>query len=286
MQTRVFGPTGDSLSVIGLGGMPMSIQGRPDEAQSVRTIHAALDAGMTLIDTADVYCLDDDDRGHNERLIAKAVASWSGDRSAIRIATKGGLARPRGAWVSSAHPKALRKACEKSLAALGTERIWLYQLHAPDPKVPLEDSVGEIATLAREGKIAHVGLSNVSVDEIERARAVVPIASVQNRMNPHDRRSIENGVLAHCEQHGIAFLPYSPVGGGRGRARIAADPQLAAIGQKYGASAYEIAIAWCAAVSSVSFPIPGASKPESARSSATAATIVLDASDLRALGSS
>lgn len=286
MQTRPFGPTGDHLSVIGLGGMPMSIQGRPDEAQSLRTLHAALDVGMTLIDTADVYCLDDDDRGHNERLIAKGLASWSGDRSAIRVATKGGLARPRGSWVSSARPSALRAACENSLRALGTERIWLYQLHAPDPKVPLEESVGEIASLAREGKVAHVGLSNVSVDEIERARAVVPIVSVQNRMNPHDRRSIENGVLAHCENRGIAFLPYSPVGGGRGRAKIAADATLAAIGKKHGASPYEIAIAWCAAVSPVSFPIPGASKPESARSSARAATIVLDASDLRALASS
>ncbi|MFO0682302.1 MAG: aldo/keto reductase [Sandaracinus sp.] len=283
MRTRVFGSTGLSLSVIGLGGMPMSIQGRPDEAQSLRTIHAALDAGMTLIDTANVYCLDDRDLGHNERLLAKGLASWGGDRSAVRIATKGGLARPGGAWRSSARPEALRKACDESLRALGTDRIWVYQLHAPDPAVPLEDSVGELAKLRAAGKIEHVGLSNVDVSEIERARKLVPIVSVQNRMNPHDRRSIDNGVLAHCEKNGIAFLPYSPVGGGRGRAKIAADTTLAAIAKKHGATAPEIAIAWCAQAASVCFPIPGASRPESAISSARAAAITLDAEDLAAL---
>lgn len=283
MQARPFGPTGLSLGVIGLGGMPMSIQGRPDEAQSLRTIHAALDAGMTLIDTANVYCLDDPDLGHNERLIAKALASWSGAREHVRIATKGGLARPGGAWRSSARPAALRKQCEQSLVALGTSRIWVYQLHAPDPAVPLEDSVGELRRLRDEGKIEHVGLSNVDVDEIERARRIVPVVSVQNRMNPHDKRSIANGVLAHCEAHGIAFLPYSPVGGGRGRAKIAADATLARIAAAHGATPPEIAIAWCAAVSPVCFPIPGASKPESARSSARAASIVLDRADLEAL---
>lgn len=283
MLTRSFGPTGVSLSVIGLGGMPMSIQGRPDEAQSVRTIHAALDAGMTLIDTADVYCLDDTDIGHNERLVAKAVAGWSGDRAAIHVATKGGLVRPGGAWRSSARPKALRAACERSLAALGVARIWVYQLHAPDPNVPLEDSVGELAKLRSEGKIEHVGLSNVDVDEIERARKIVPVVSVQNRMNPHDKRSIKNGVLAHCEANGIAFLPYSPVGGGRGRAKIASDDALSAIGKKHGATAPEIAIAWCAQISRVCFPIPGASKPESAISSARAASITLEEVDMKAL---
>jgi aryl-alcohol dehydrogenase-like predicted oxidoreductase len=284
MKTRTFGPTGLELSVIGLGGMPMSIAGRPDEAQSLRTIHAALDAGMTLIDTANVYCLDDTDIGHNERLIAKAVSA-SPKRDAIRIATKGGLVRPGGAWRSSASPKALRAACEKSLVALGTSRIWLLQLHAPDSHVPLEDSVGELAKLRTEGKVEHVGLSNVDVDEIDRARRIVPIVSVQNRMNPHDRRSIKNGVLAHCEAQGIAFLPYSPVGGGRGREKIATDAKLLSIAKKHDATAPEIAIAWCAQVSRVCFPIPGASRPESALSSARAADIVLTSEEMSTLSS-
>ena len=284
MKTRSFGPTDVSLSVVGLGGMPMSIQGRPDEAQSIRTIHAALDAGMTLIDTADVYCLDDSDIGHNERLIAKALASWKGDRAGVRIATKGGLVRPGGAWESNARPTHLRLACENSLKALGVDRIWLYQLHAPDGSIPYEDSIGELARLETEGKVAHVGLSNVDVHEIDRARTLVPIVSVQNRMNPHDRRSIDNGVLAHCTTQGIAFLPYSPVGGGRGKAKIATDAKLAAVAKRHGATSYEVAIAWCIALSPITFPIPGASRPESAISSAKAAELELTAEDMSALG--
>ncbi len=284
MRTRTFGPTGLSLSVVGLGGMPMSIKGRPDEAQSLRTIHAALDRGMTLVDTADVYCLDDGDLGHNERLLAKGLASWSGDRTSIRIATKGGLARPGGAWTSNARPAHLRAACEKSLSALGVDRIWVYQLHAPDSAVRYEDSIAELARLRQEGKIEHVGLSNVDVSEIDRARAIVPIVSVQNRMNPHDRRSIANGVLAHCGKLGIAFLPYSPVGGGRGKAKIATDAKLAAVGKRHGATPPEVAIAWCIAISDVTFPIPGASRPESAISSARAADLKLRAEDLAELG--
>jgi aryl-alcohol dehydrogenase-like predicted oxidoreductase len=283
MKTRIFGSTGVPLSIVGLGGMPMSIEGRPDEAQSIRTIHAALDAGMTLIDTADVYCLDDSDIGHNERLIAKALASWKGDRASVRIATKGGLVRPGGAWESNARPTHLRVACENSLRALGVDRIWLYQLHAPDSAVPYADSIGELARLETEGKVAHVGLSNVDVHEIESARALVPIVSVQNRMNPHDRRSITNGVLAYCTKQEIAFLPYSPVGGGRGKAKIATDAKLAAVGKRHGATPHEVAIAWCIAVSPLSFPIPGASRPESAISSARAADIELTPEDLRTL---
>ncbi len=284
MRARSFGPTGVSLSVVGLGGMPMSIDGRPDEAQSIRTIHTALDLGMTFIDTADVYCLDDSDIGHNERLIAKALASWSGDRASVHVATKGGLVRPRGAWNSDASPAHLRQACEKSLRALGVDRIWLYQLHAPDGAVRYEDSIGELARLAAEGKIAHVGLSNVDVGEIDRARAIVPIVSVQNRMNPHDRRSIDNGVLAHCAKLGMAFLPYSPVGGGRGKTKIGTDAELAKVGQRRGATPHEIALAWAIAISPVTFPIPGASRPESAASSARAADIVLGPEDLRDIG--
>ena len=284
MLTRTFGSTQVALSVVGLGGMPMSIQGRPDEAQSIRTIHAALDLGMTLIDTADVYCLDDSDIGHNERLIAKALAAFPGARASVHVATKGGLVRPGGAWSSDARPAHLRAACEKSLRALGVAQIWLYQLHAPDGAVRFEDSIGELARLQAEGKIAHVGLSNVSVAEIDRARALVPIVSVQNRMNPHDRRSMENGVLWHCATLGIAFLPYSPVGGGRGKAKIATDTKLVEVGKRHGASAHEVAIAWCIAAAKVTFPIPGASRPESAISSARAASIALTADDLRELG--
>ncbi len=284
MRTARFGTTSDSLPVIGLGGMPMSIQGRPDEAQGLRTIAAALDAGMRLIDTADVYCLDQRDIGHNERLIAKGVAA-SAHRSEVRIATKGGLLRPDGAWTSDASPRHLKQACDASLRALGVERIWLYQLHAPDDAVPFADSVGALKDLKDAGKIEHVGLSNVSTEELDEARAITTIASVQNRCNLEDRRSIEGprSVLSRCEGHGIAFLPYCPVGGGRGRARLTERADVKAVAQKHGVSAYEILIAWLLAKSPVMFPIPGASRPESAISSAHAAELTLDADDLHQL---
>ena len=149
--------------------MHLSIQDRPRRSRAFEVIHAALDAGVTLIDTADVYCLDDSEIGHNERLVAKALESWSGDRDRVIVATKGGVKRPSGRWEMDGRPEHLRAACERSLAALGVERIDLYQLHAPDPKVPLAESVGALADLQREGKIRWVGLSNVSVPQIREA---------------------------------------------------------------------------------------------------------------------
>ena len=133
-----------------------------DEAHAVRVLHAAFDDGVTFLDTADAYCLDDSEAGHNERLIARAMATWSGDRSRLVVATKGGLTRPRGEWVPDGRGRHLRAACEASLRALGMERIHLYQLHAPDPRTPLSTSVRALAALRNEGLIERVGLCNVN----------------------------------------------------------------------------------------------------------------------------
>ena len=279
MKTRAFGPTGIETTVIGLGGMPMSIKGRPSAEVSERVIHTALDAGMRLIDTADVYCHDDNDIGHNERLIAKALASWSGSDEVL-LCTKGGLTRPRAAWKTNAHPDHLRSACDRSLKALGVDQIAVYQLHAPDDDVPFADSVGALAELREAGKIAHVGLSNVSAEEIDEALGIVPIVSVQNRCNPFDLRAFEEGVVAKCEALGLAFLPYSPVGGGRGQGRTGDDVVLSEVGSAHDASPYEVALAWLLAKSDMMFPIPGASRVESAESSARAADLSLTESDV------
>jgi aryl-alcohol dehydrogenase-like predicted oxidoreductase len=204
-----------AVTAVGFGAMPLSISDRPDEAQGIQVIHSALDAGMTLVDTADVYCLDDDNIGHNERLIAKALAAWSGDRDSIVVATKAGLTRPGGRWETDGRPAHVRAACERSLKALGVDRIDLYQFHAPDPEVPFTDSVGVFADLQQEGKVRWVGLSNVSVDEIEAARDIVEVATVQNRLNPFFNESPHDGVVKYCNENGIGYLAYSPVGGGR-----------------------------------------------------------------------
>jgi len=282
MDTRPLGDTGLEVSCIGLGGMPMSLRGRPSEDESVRVIHAALDHGMTFIDTADVYCQDHTDIGHNERLVARALREWSGG-SEIVVATKGGLERPDGDWTTNGRPEHLRSACEASLRALGVEAITLYQFHAPCDQVPFADSVGELSRLRAEGKIQHVGLSNVSIDELTTAQTLVPIVSVQNRCNPHDTRAWSGGVLARCEADGVVYLPYSPVGGGRGLRRVGSDAALNAVGARHGASPYEVALAWLLASSPAMIPIPGASKVSSATSSARAADLTLSDLDMTEL---
>lgn len=280
MKTARFGPTEYEPSAIGLGGMPLSLEGRPERDEAVRVIQASLDAGVTLIDTADVYCIDDADIGHNEQLIARALWSWSGDPDAVLVCTKGGLRRPNGAWTRDGRPEHLRDACERSLSALGVDRIAVYQLHAPDDAVPFADSVGALAKLREEGKIEHVGLSNVTAAQIDEARAIVPIVSVQNRCNPFDLRAFEDGVIAKCEAEGLAFLPWSPVGGGRGKGQVGDDPVLTDVGARHGKTSYQTALAWLRAKSPVIFPIPGASRVESAVSSAAAADLELTADEV------
>jgi aryl-alcohol dehydrogenase-like predicted oxidoreductase len=277
-QNRSIGPF--SVYPVGLGGMYLSITGRPDEADAVRTVHAALEAGVTLIDTADVYCLDDGDLGHNERVIAKALRGRS--ERAI-VATKGGLERPNGAWTRNARPSHLRAACERSLSALGVEAIDVYQLHAPDPAVPFAESVGALAKLRAEGKIKHVGLSNVSAAELEEALAIVPIVSVQNRWNPRHRAPEEDGVLSACEKHAIAFLPYSPFGGASGAKGLSGVGSLGKEAAARGVSAHRLVVAWMLAKSPVTIPIPGARRATSITDSAQAPTLSLDAGDVAAI---
>jgi len=281
MDTKTFGTTGIETTTLGLGGMPLSLESRPDRAEAIRVVHAALDAGMRLIDTANVYCKDDDDIGHNEALIAEALKSWAADGSEVLVCTKGGLTRPDGAWRTKGDPAFLKESCERSLRALGVEQIAVYQLHAPDSDVPFADSVGALAELREAGKIAHVGLSNVSRAELDEAKAIVPIVSVQNRCNPYDLRAFTSHVVERCEELGLAFLPYSPVGGGNGKNRTGDDATLIDVGRSHDASPFEVALAWLLTTSDAMFPIPGASKVSSAESSARAADLELTEADIR-----
>lgn len=275
MDLRELGGTAPAVTALGFGAMPLSISGRPPEQEAIRALHAVLDGGVTLIDTADVYCLDDDDLGHSERLIARALTSWSGDPDAVLVATKGGLRRPGGRWERDARPEHLRRACERSLAALRVERIALYQLHAPDPAVPFADSVGALADLRREGKVRWVGLSNVSVREIEEARAIVEIVSVQNRLNPFFREALETGIVAHCGARGIGFLAYSPLGGGRLNRKLPDHPVVQRIARAHDRSAHAVVLAWVRAQGPHVIPIPGARTVEHALDSITAADLTL-----------
>ncbi len=280
---RRLGVDAPFVSAVGYGGMHLSIQDRPPEEQGTRVIQAALDAGVTLIDTADVYCLDDNELGHNERLIARALKTWGGNRDAILVATKGGMRRPGGRWEMDGRPEHLRAACERSLLALGVERIDLYQLHVPDPRVPLAESVGALADLQRQGKIRWVGLSNVTVSEIREAERVVRVTSVQNRLNPFFREALAEGVVEYCTEQGIGFLAYSPTGGGRLNRKLPGHPVLQPMAARLGVTPHALVLAWLLAQSPAVIVIPSARTVEHAVDSTTAAEVTLSEGDLAAI---
>jgi aryl-alcohol dehydrogenase-like predicted oxidoreductase len=265
------------VSAIGLGGMPMSIEGRPDEARSIATIHAALDAGITLIDTADAYHVGADEVGHNESLIAQALASYGGDTSEVLVATKGGHLRPGdGRWTLDGSPDHLRQACDASLRRLGVEAIGLYQFHRPDPKVPYADSIGAIRDLLDAGKIRMAGISNADPQQIRLAQEILGgrLASVQNQFSPAFRSSEPE--LRLCDQLGIAFLPWSPLGGIKSASDLGASFRpFAEVAQEVDATPQQVTLAWMLAKSRVVIPIPGSSRPETIRASAAAVDVQL-----------
>jgi len=266
---------------IGLGEMPMSLRGRPDEDRSIRTIHAALDAGANLIDTADAYCLDEEDVGHGERLLAKAL---DGRRDGVIVATKGGHTRRGEAWGLDGRPEYLKAACERSLRALGTDRIDLYQFHRPDPEVPFAESVGALKELQDEGKVRWVGLSNVTVAQLEEARGIVEVAAVQNQLSLEFTSPIERGEVAACAQAGILFLPWSPLGGIGGADAPGRVEVVRAAAQRREVSPQRVALAWLLSLSDVVVPIPGASRPETIVDSLGAVELELTQEERAAIG--
>lgn len=284
MQEREIGRTGLKVARIGLGGMPMSLAGRPPEEQSIAVIHRAIELGATLIDTADSYCADEEDKHHNERLIAKAIAAYPGDTGQVIVATKGGLMRPKGEWTRNGDPAHLAKTIRESHAALGGEKaIDLWQFHAPDPEHRLEDSLKSARDAAEEGLIRHIGVSNFSVEEIKRAREVCPIVSVQNQYNPFCRNPEDDGVLDYCAENGLSFLPWSPFGGRRRCAKIAEIPVLKEIAAARSASPFQVILAWMLARSPAILHIPGASRVASIENSIAAESLSLESGEVEAL---
>ncbi|MEV7612501.1 aldo/keto reductase [Streptomyces sp. NPDC089799] len=281
---------GTRVSAIGLGAMPLSVEGRPDPERALATLHAALDAGVTLLDTADSYHWHAGETGHNELLIARALAERGPDRDSVLVATKGGRGRPGdGSWTVDGRPDHLRRACEGSLRRLGTETIGLYQLHKPDPEVPWAESVGTLRELAEEGKIRAAGISNVSVEQLDQARDILGdlLVSVQNQYSPAVRDSEPQ--LRRCAELGLAFLPWSPLGG---ISRSALDgpsgpaPSGTAfhrVAAEHGVSPQRVCLAWLLSRAPVVIPIPGASRPHSARDSAAAADLTLTSGQLARL---
>lgn len=280
---REIGNTGVSVFPIGLGAMPLSIRDRPDEDAAIRVLHAAWEAGIQLVDTANVYCLDDSDIGHNERLIRKALEQRPS--SDVYVATKGGLRRPRGGWETDGRPEHLKRSCEKSLEDLGTDTIFLYQLHDPDPRVPFEDSIGALVELREEGKVRHIGVSNVTLEQARKALELTRIESIQNRANPFAKGDyFGSGILQFCGENKLSYLPYSTVGGHRRHHDAAANPVLTKIADEHGVSPYQVILAWHLAQSPPCvIPIPGASRVESVQSSVRAVDVELNGWEFQAI---
>jgi len=284
VQTRTIGTT--TVSAIGLGGMQLSIEGRPeDRGRAVATVHAALDAGITLIDTADAYHLHADEVGHNEVLIAQALATYGGDTTDVLVATKGGHLRPGdGSWTLDGSPQHLREACDASLKRLGVDAIGLYQFHRPDPKVDYADSIGAIAELLDAGKIRMAGISNASVAQIRQAQEILDgrLVSVQNQFSSTFRSSEVE--LRLCNELGLAFLPWAPLGGSSGAGVLGSrHAAFAEVAEGHGVSPQQVTLAWMLALSPVVIPIPGSSRPETIRDSAAGADLTLTAAEVETL---
>jgi pyridoxine 4-dehydrogenase len=270
---------GKDLTVNRMGFGAMRITGAgiwgepPDPAEARQVLQRAVELGVQLIDTADAYGPD-----VSEQLIYEALHPYRKD---LLIATKGGLTRPAaGRWDHDASPVHLRAACDASLARLHLERIGVYQLHAPDPKVPFEDSVGELAKLQSAGKIRHIGLSNVSVDQVRKAQAIVPIVSVQNRYNIDDRGS--DDVLRYCESAGLVFLPWAPLA--TSSQASAATPKLAALAARYNLNEHQAALSWLLSRSAWMLPIPGTSSVDHLEQNVAAAATVFTPAEMAAIG--
>jgi aryl-alcohol dehydrogenase-like predicted oxidoreductase len=265
---------GGDLTANRLGFGAMRITGRgiwgdpPDRDQAIATLRRAVELGVNFIDTADSYGPE-----VSERLIAEALYPYPDD---LVIATKGGLVRPGpNRWDANGRPAHLRQACEGSLRRLRLEQIPLYQFHRPDPAVPLADSIGAIAGLKNEGKIRHVGISNVSEAQLREAQRVVPIVSVQNRYNTADRRS--QSMVDLCEQEQMVFLPWAPV------QEAGKNLAVAAAAERNGVTQHQVVLAWLLASSPQILPIPGTGSPRHAEENIAAAAVKLSPDEVAAI---
>jgi aryl-alcohol dehydrogenase-like predicted oxidoreductase len=285
MQQRRLGSR--KVSALGLGAMPMSVREHNDEERGLATIRAALDAGITLIDTADAYSPDEATFGHNERLVARALREYGVRAGEVLVATKGGHTRRGTDWELDGSPAYLRAACLASLERLGVEQIDLYQHHRPDPEIDYAETIGGLKALLDEGLIAAAGISNADPEQIRLAHRILGdgLIAVQNQFSPAYRDSAPE--IEVCAELGLAFLAWSPLGGMSNAADLgSAWRTFADVARKHGVSPQRVCLAWELLLSEVVIPIPGASRPESVADSVRAVDLVLDEEDLAALGAS
>jgi aryl-alcohol dehydrogenase-like predicted oxidoreductase len=287
METMQLGKTPLSVSVLGLGTGPMSKLGRPPEAQAIETIHRSLALGMTLIDTADAYCVDETDKHYSERLVRLALQQYDGDTSQVTVITKGGFIRPDGDWKHNGNPDYLRQTIRASFEALGGDKaidLWLY--HSPDPSYTLKESLTPAKEAVAAGIVRFVGVSNFSLEQLKCARDIVEVAAIQNHYNLWSRKHEFDGMLAYCEREGITFMPCRPLGGIGGNRRskpLDKMPVLAEIAKTKDCSLYCLLLAWLRAKSSAIAPIVGASRPASIEDSVKSVSLTLSKEEIDAI---
>lgn len=280
MRIRRFGPEGPTVSVIGLGGMLLSINGRPPADQAARVIKSALDQGMTLFDTADSYCLDEHEIGHNERLLALGL---EGRRDEVIVTTTLGCRRPGGAWTVDSDPDYLIEAVERSLKNQRVEALDVAFLYSPDMRVPYEESVGALSRLREIGKIKQVGVCNVDLEHLKRAESVTRIDAVQNRWNPQAREAEKDGIIEYCASKSIAFVGYAPFGGTLGAPTLTTLGKLSDQARRRRLSPYQLVLAWMINKSPNVFVVPGARRSESVEDSSGAGSVEFDVDAVRAV---
>lgn len=280
MRTRRLGPEGPTVSVIGLGGMLLSINGRPPADQSARVIKTALDSGMTLFDTADSYCLDDNEVGHNERLLSLGL---DGRREGVVVTTTLGIRRPGGAWTVDSDPDYLIESVERSLKNQRVDALDVVFLYAPDMRVPYEESVGALARLREIGKVKQVGVCNVDLETLKKAESVTRIDAVQNRWNPQSREPEKEGVIEYCASKSVAFIGYAPFGGTLGAPTLTTLGKLSDQARRRRLSPYQLVLSWMINKSPNVFVVPGARRAESVEDSAGAGSVEFDTDAVRAV---
>lgn len=285
-----------SVYPIGLGCMPLSDPAMlVERPRAMAAVHAALDSGVTLLDTADIYAPDGGNFGHNEVLVGEAVRSWAGsdaDRGRIVLATKGGITRAPGPdgdlWGRAGTPEALGAAARASAQRLGVDVIDLYYLHRLDPGVPFDDQIGGLAAVKSDGVARQIGLSNVTLAQLDRALELVGgpgeggVAAVQNEFSARFRKDAD--VLTRCVERGIAFLPWSPLGGASQAGELGSQyVAFAQVAAERGESVQQVALAWLLALGPQVVPIPGSTRPATARASAAAAAMELSPAEVARL---
>jgi aryl-alcohol dehydrogenase-like predicted oxidoreductase/predicted kinase len=268
---------------VGLGCMRLSTDEERDDGRALETIAAAAEAGITVFDTAHSYGRGENELGHNERLVVRALReSGSGERA--RIVTKGGMRRSGTAWVPDGRARSIRADCEASLAALDGQHVDLYLLHAPDPRTPWRTSVRALVGLADAGLVPRVGVCNVNRAQLDEALEHAPITAVQVSLSPFDDGALRGGILDRCVEGGITLMAHSPLGGPRRARGLARRDTLAAVARERGVPEAEVALAWLLDLAPNVVVVPGARRPETARSAAHAASLQLDDDERARLG--